>query len=447
MRSTRLVTGVLAAAASLMLFSAAASAHARNGVRAGRRSSGGCRLSLDVAPRLATEGEVALAWGRLSCEGPSQTVTLYESSAGGTPGYTAVGTTGTETDGDYHLSTPVLSTNSVFYVVAGAAQSPHRSVRVAAQVELKGPPEGVVPDTLRTGHHNDVEFTGTVSPASGGTIVVLQRQNAANGDEWHRIGRPAVVNKEGRFSIRHNFVVPGDANIRVVVRDGRRNAASPSNVLSYEIVQAQNPQLTIESSANPLSYGQSTTISGVVAGAAGAKVRLLARASKQVGYTPVAEAETNGSGAYTFAPQTPLANTFYRVEGAGRSSAIVFEGVKYVLTAAVTETTVPAGKPLEFSGTVAPEEKGHVVYLERLNATGTSYHVIEVGVVGEGSKYSIVHTFFNEGTNVVRIKIPGGPQNATTDSAPFTITVTAPVPSALTPETPGNSAQPPVGQV
>ena len=39
----------------------------------------------------------------------------------------------------------------------------------------------------------------------------------------------------------HTFVVPGDANIRVLVRSQRRNAPSPSNVLTYEISQAQNP--------------------------------------------------------------------------------------------------------------------------------------------------------------------------------------------------------------
>ncbi|MGA2452394.1 MAG: hypothetical protein ABSG93_02655 [Solirubrobacteraceae bacterium] len=447
MRSTKLIVALLATAASLMLASAAASAAGGHATRPGRHSSGGCRVSLSVAPRLATEGEFALAYGVLSCREAKQLVTLYESSVGGTPGYTSVGTAETETGGKYHLNTPVLSTNSSFYVVADGAQSARRAVKVAAQVELKGPPEGVVPDTLHTGRRNKVEFTGTISPAEAGASVVLQRQSAIAGNEWHRIGRPVPVNKEGHFSIDHTFVVPGDANIRVVVRNGGRNVVSPSNILSYEIVQAQNPQLTIESSANPISYGQSTTISGVLAGGANTAVRLLARAAKQVGYTPVSEVKTNGSGDYTFAPQTPLVDTYYRVEGAGKSSAVLFEGVKYVLTANASATTVPAGKALEFKGTVTPEEKGHVVYLEQLNATGGNYHVIEVGIVGEHSEYLIAHTFYREGTSIVRIKIPGGPQNATTDSTPFTITVTAPVPSALTPEAPGNSTQPPEGQI
>ncbi len=460
MRSTKLIVALLATAASLMLASAAASAAGRHALRTGKHSSGGCRVSLSVAPRLVTDGEPALAFGRLSCGGPneeaSQTVTLYESSPGVAPAYTAVGTTTTDPHGFYQLSTGALSVNSTFYVVADGAQSGRRIVRVAAQVELKGPPEGVVPDTLSTGRRNDVEFTGTVSPGDVGALVFLQRQNAIKGNEWHRIGRGVEVNKEGRFSIVHTFVVAGDANIRVVVRNGIHNVISPSNILSYEIVQAQNPQLTIESSANPISYGQSTTISGVLAGDANTEVKLLARAATQTGYTPVGEVKTNGAGNYTFPAQTPLANTYYRVQGAGKSSAVLFEGVKYVLTASVSAATVPAstaaatvaaGQTLTFSGTVTPEEAGHAIYLERLNATGTSYHVVEVGTVGAGSTYSIVHTFYNLGTSTVRIKIPGGPQNATTNSAPFTITVTAPVPSALTPEAPGNSTQPPEGQI
>lgn len=449
MRSIKLAAAVATAAASLALSGAAASAAGRHAYTGGR-PSGGCRVTLNVAPHLITAGESALAFGRLSChtvnEEDGQTVTLYGSSAS-SPGFSVAGTTTTDAHGFYQLSTGALTVNSIFYVTAGPAQSVRRNVKAAAQVTLAGPPEGVVPTDLRTGRRNRVTFTGAVSPADAGALVVLQRQNAIRGNEWHRIDL-GVVGKEGSFSITHTFVVPGPANIRVVVRSGRRNVASPSNVLTYEIIQAQNPHLTIESSANPISYGQSTTISGTVAGAPNTSVQLLARTAALGPYTQVGEVKTNASGAYTFAPQTPLANTFYQVQGAGKRSAVLFEGVKYVLTAGVSSTTVQSGQPLTFSGTVTPGETGHTIYLERENLVGGNFHVIEVGTVGAGSTYSIVHTFFSVGTDVVRIKIPGGPQNATTNSQLFTIQVTAaPSPDALTPETPGNSTQPPEGQL
>jgi hypothetical protein len=449
MRSIKLTVAVVAAATALTLASAAASARDTHEHR-GSHHGGGCRVTLNVAPRLITSGESALAFGRLSChseaEDANQTVTLYESSATA-PGYGIAGTTTTDATGFFQVTVAAVTTNSSFYVTAGAAQSGHRSVKVAAQVTLSGPPEGVVPTALRTGHHNQVTFTGKVSPAGAGAVVVLQRQNAVRGNEWHRIGHDVQVSKGGEFTITHTFVYAGDANIRVIVRGGDRNVPSPSNVLGYEIVQAQNPQLTIESSANPISYGQSTTIKGVVAGAPNTPVQLLERTAQQAGFTDVAEVKTDAAGAYTFAPQTPLDSTFYRVQGAGRKSAVLYEGVKYVLTAGVSATSVESGQSLTFSGAVTPGEAGHVVYLERENAAGTGFHVIEVGEISSASTYTITHAFYNIGTSVVRIKIPGGPLNGTTDSTPFTIAVNAAPASTLTPEAPGNSTQPPEGQV
>jgi hypothetical protein len=444
MRSIKLTVALVAAATSLALASAAASARGTHEHHA-RRHGSGCHVTLNVAPRLVTAGESTLAFGHLSCEEANQTVTLYESSVT-SPGYSVAGTTTTEEHGFYKITANDLTTNSTFYVTAGPAQSGHRTVRVAAQVTVSGPPEGVVPTALRTGRRNRVTFTGTVSPSDAGALVVLQRQSAIQGNEWHRIGL-GQVGKEGGFSIAHTFVVAGDANIRVVVRSGKRNAASASNVLSYEITQAQNPQLTIESSANPISYGQSDTISGTVAGTPNTPVQLLARSAHQPGFTQVGEVKTNASGDYTFPAQTPLVNTFYQVQGAGRKSAVLYEGVKYVLTAGVSDATVQSGQSLTFSGTVTPGETGHVIYLERENAGGLGFHVIEVGTVTASSTYTIAHTFYNVGTSVVRIKIPGGPQNGTTNSTPFSIAVTPAPAAALTPEAPGNSTQPPEGQV
>ncbi len=458
MRSTKLTVAVVAAATSLTLASTAASARGIHEHRA-RRGADGCRVTLDVAPRLVTAGEPSLAFGALSCasttEDVNQTVTLYQSSVS-SPGYSVAGTTTTETGGFYKIPTADLTTNSVFYAAVGSSRSARRSVHVAAQVSLSGPPEGVVPTALRTGRHNMVTFTGKVSPSDMGALVVLQRQNAIRGNEWHRIGLGRVTGKEGgkegEFTITHAFRYAGDANIRVVVRGGDINAPSPSNVLDYEIVQAQNPQLTIESSANPISYGQSLTITGAAAGASGAPVALMARTAQQAGFTKVAEVKTDPSGDYTFPAQTPLDSTFYKVQGAGKSSAVLYEGVKFVLTAGVSNTTVQSGQELTFSGTLTPSDSGipgqagHVVYLEREDVGG-SFHVIEEGTVNADSTYTITHKFYDVGTSIVRIKIPGGPLNATTDSTPFTITTTAAPAASLTPEAPGNSTLPPEGQV
>jgi hypothetical protein len=459
MRSIKLTTVVAAASALLALAPAAASAshrHAAN--RPSRRSAAGCRVTLQVAPRLMYANGKVTASGRLSCLGSGpvegQTVTLYQGSVV-TSGYSVAGTATTEKTGAYKIEDPTpLTADSRFYAVADGAQSQYRSVKVAALVELKGPAENVqLQAGLRTGRRNRVTFTGTVSPADVGALVILQRQDALTGNEWHRIGSGVVTagpsSSVGVFSITHRFFVPGDANIRVLLRSPFRNAPTPSNFLTYEISQAQNESLTIKSSADPITFGQPVTISGVAAGAANTPVTLLARTAHQAGFGPVAEVKTNATGGYEFPAQSPVANTFYEVKGNGRLSAVLYEAVRNVITASVLPgLSVEVGQTLKFSGNVSPERVGHVIYLERENALGTAFHVEQVSTIQAGSVFSIEHTVYEAGTSVFRVRIPGDPQNGGGISQTFTIQITpASSAAALPPETPGNTTLPPEGQV
>ena len=104
---------------------------------------------------------------------------------------------------------------------------------------------------------------------------------------------------------------------------------------------------------------------------------------------------------------------------------MLYEGVKDVLTAEVSPTTVAgrAGARLQRHGRAGPR-RAHAIYLERENASGTGFHVVQVGYVLPGSTYSIVHQVYVPGTKVFRIDIPGGPDNGRAVSQPFTIQVT-----------------------
>ena len=409
--------------------------------------NGLCNININVAPRLIEAGESALLFGRLRCGGlrasaiAGRTVRLMQRAAGERE-FHLVQATITGAHGFYELTRAGIEYNSTFFVVSRGASSGRRSVKVLAHVTLSGPPDG---SQLLTGRANSVTFSGTVSPHDVGARVVLQRQNANTGNDWHRIdfGR---VGPEGTYSITHTFVVPGDANIRVLVRSQRRNVASPSDVLSYDISQAQNPRLTIEASADPISFGQQVTISGTLAGRPSTAVTLLARTARKAGFVVVAEAKTDAGGRFTFPAQAPVASSFYRVRAADRESAVLYEGVRDLLTAQVSANTVSAGQAVTFSGAVAPDHTGHVIYLERQDHLGGEFHVIQVGVVGPGSKYSIVHTVYDPGTKVFRIKIPGGPENLGAGSAPFTIQVTPVLAAASKPEAPGNSTLPGEGE-
>jgi hypothetical protein len=408
--------------------------------------NGRCRISINLAPRLIEAGEATLIFGRLRCGAApggaaGLTVRLMQRTAG-TGEFHLVQTTTTDERGFYELQRAGVEYNSAFYVRSQGAASGPRAVKVLAHVTLVGPPDG---SQLLTGPAHKVTFSGTVSPADVGARVVLQRQNADTGDDWHRIDH-GVVGAGGGYSITHTFAVPGDANIRVLVRSQRRNAPSPSDVLTYEISQAQNPKLTINASADPITFGQNVTISGSAPGAPNTPLTLLARTAKQPGFAAVSETKTDGAGNYALPAQAPVANTFYQVRGANRASAILYEGVRDLLSAQVSANTIEAGQTVTFSGAVAPDHTGHVIYLERQDHASGDFHVVQVGLVGPGSTYSIVHAVFDAGTSVFRVKVPGGPENGGAVSAPFAIHVTPAPPAALKPEAPGNSTLPKEGQ-
>jgi hypothetical protein len=455
MRLEKLGPAVIAATSLLALAPAAASAHKHPSPR------GRCAINISVAERLITAGEKVEVAGRLRCSGGAivagQPVTLYEDVAG-TAGYVPVQSTTTNTQGLYSFQPPALNANTSFYVRSHGAQSAHKKARVSVQVTIAGPPEGT---QITTGAPNQQTFTGTVTPADAGARVILQRQNAITGNEWHRIG-VGSVGAGGSYTITHTFRVPGDASIRTLVRSDRINSPSASTPLEYEISQAQNPSLTIASSADPIVYGASVTISGILAGVTTQQtVTLLARTVHQTGFAPVAEVGTDASGNYSFPAQSPVNSTLYRVTTADPScyapgpalracktlkSAVLYESVKNVLTAEVSASTVQAREALTFKGTIAPDQTGHVIYLERQNAAGTAFHVVQVGHVLPGSVYSIVHQVYVPGTKVFRVEIPGGPDNGRAVSQLFTVQVTQAPLSALTPESPNNSSQPAEGQ-
>ena len=417
-----------------------------------------CRVGFNAAPRFVEAGETALAFGVLLCPAGTsvsgQAVTIFQHTAG-TGGASAVGTTSTEPTGLFKLPTPALFANSTFYATAAGAKSPKRAVKVSPKVTFSGPPDGSTLFTrggpfTHVPHNalsNRVIFAGTVSPADVGAQVVLQRENAVGPEEWRPIGRRGVVGPGGVYSIVHTFVVPGEANIRVVVRATKRHARGASEAVSYQILQAQNPALTIESSADPIFFGQPATIQGTIATGPGTALTLLAHGRGQHAFLPIATTTSTTGGAYTFAAQTPLANTIYRVTGGGKSSAVLFEGVKYLLTATPSTSTVQAGQAFTISGTVTPAVAGHPVYLQQQNAGGIGYHPVQVGVVTAGGSYSITHVPFNSGMRKYRIKVPGDPANQSAASVAIPILVTPATTSLLKPEAPGNSSLPSEGHV
>jgi hypothetical protein len=263
MRSTKVTAIAAGAAAMLALTPTGALAAGHRHLRAHKHASavGHCRIDLFAEPHQVTGGESVEVFGLLKCTGGAspagQPVTIYERSAESN-GFQEVGSATTDANGYYSFLAPSVSTDSLFYASAAGARSGERLVHVAPEVKLKGPEET---KQLLTGRRSAVIFSGTVSPADAGATVILQRENAASSEEWHVIQR-GLVSSNGEYSITHRFVVPGAANIRVVVRAHRKfSLRGISNSLSYDISQKENPRLTLDSSADPISYGQPVTLS------------------------------------------------------------------------------------------------------------------------------------------------------------------------------------------
>jgi hypothetical protein len=429
MRASRPIRALLAVSALLVL--APAGATARPAAQHNATGKGRCRLSLHVEPHTITAGEPVQVFGQLQCLGggtEGQPLTIYERT-GGSPIFKIISTQTTAAGGFYSLVVTTVTSDAQFYARTTGARSANRTVKVAPVVHLEGPPEKT---PLFTGPKNKVLFKGTVVPADIGAEVVLQREGATSFEEWVVIQR-GFVGPGGVFTFLHRFGAPGEANIRAVVRPHRpftvRGASIP---LSYVINQTQNPNLTIESTADPIPYAAPTTIHGVLKGGAGQTITLRSRKKGATKFAPVATTVTTGGGEYKFV-QVPLVNTFYRVSGGGQDSAILFEGVKYILTFGVSPKAIQSGQGITVSGTVTPAHAGKPVYLERENVFGGGFHVAAVGTVGGGGTYSIVHFIFGPGKPVFRVHVPGDPENQGVSSPTFTIEVAQAPLNALQP--------------
>jgi hypothetical protein len=432
MRTTKLSSVMVAAAALLVTSSAGALAAPKLPQHKGHVSPEGCRLSESADPRIVNSGDSVVLTGALNCPGGGaggQTVTVFERIAGVPGGFKNIGTTETAPGGSYSFTPAPVITDSTFYTRAARARSANHTVRVAPQVTVATSPPLPEGSQLFTGPAHKVTFKGSVNPIDRGAEVLLQRETGGSIEEWGTIQRHNFVKADGSFEIIHTFVVPGDANLRAVVRPhGMFDARGVSNMLTYEISQTQNPNLTLEPSADPVNFGAPLTLKGVVKAGSGQKVILMARSFGSPS-TKVGETTSGAGGAFEFKIASEERNTSYRALSGSIGSAILFEGVKWVIdSASVSATKVTSGEEVTFSGTVSPDRPGHFVYLERRNASGAGYHVVDLGTVTYSNPttgtFAIKYPVIGSGMQQYRIHVPGDPINQATSSTAFVLEVT-----------------------
>jgi plastocyanin len=380
-------------------------------------ASAAARPTITAAPNPTTTGDPVVIFGTAPA---GAKVVLWHRIAG-RPVFTVVQRTTADSAGRYEFTRAdgVVTTNRNWFVMSKGRRSRTVHEKVSAEISLSGP-DGQV---LTTG--TPYTFSGTISPVHAGDRVLLQRQSAsANGDNWSTIDR-GRIGPNGGFSVVHRFTHPGDADLRVAFSGDNFNIAGASGELSDTINQKQNPNVSLSSSANPIAEGATTDLSGAVAGvSAPVPVTLYGHVAGR-GFAPVATVDTDASGNYAFPGRQPVFSTFYQVRGNGKHSAIAFLGVKDVVTAAPSSISVTAGDTVTFTGAVSPDKSGHVIVLERRNANGNGWHRVAKATIATGSTYTLSQKVVNPGDKVLRVRVPGGPENQAGVAGPFTISVAA----------------------
>jgi hypothetical protein len=301
----------------------------------------GCSITALASAAQVTAGESVTLSGKLSCpvgvSAEGQEVTISQRDASTESGASAssltpAGTATTTADGSYEFHTASLGTRSTFVLRAASTRQPARIVvRVGAAVTLAGSSASGSAVAMGAGRSaggpTRMSFSGVVQPASAGVGVGLRVRYA--GEEWRTVAI-ARTDAEGHYSFSHRFRFAGDVEV-LTVSHPHGEQRTESAPLSYTIVQAQNPALTIQSSAagapvtqppaltsptlaaTPPAGGAptTTTISGVASAGANQTVTLLARTSAGR-LAPVATVTADATGAYSFTVE-PTQTTVYEV--------------------------------------------------------------------------------------------------------------------------------------
>lgn len=411
-----LLAGVIAAGGAVAVPAAASAApHHNRG------------LTIHAVPNPISTGDAVLIYGRLAGSGHGgQPIRLYHRIAG-QPAFTLIGTTTTNALGEYEFTRAegIVETNRSWYV-RGPLTTHSRTVheRVAALVSL-----GASSSSGTTGH--PLVFSGHVTPDHHGGVVLLQEQKGSS-DDWATLRR-ALIGPGSDYQISYAWRTPGPRDVRVLFRRDAPNIGSTSDPAAVVIEQAQRPDFTINSS-NPITQnGQPAMISGVLSQPGtttpqpNTSVSLYANEPGRRAGHLVQTTTTGAGGGYSFTV-APTTNEVYVVRttfAPARHSARLFQGVQDVVTMTASSTTSMVNGHITFTGSVAPGEAEHVIYLQKLGRPN-DWQTVEVRRLTDASTFRFGWTFATAGVKQFRARITGGPVNVGAASTPVTIDATQP---------------------
>lgn len=384
-------------------------------------------VTIGVTTNPIVQGDSIEVYGQL--RGPDnggRQVNLYEHLVGSHRGYVRFAHTTTQPDGLYSFTLEPATNRSYFATAAGHDHSRTVYERVHARVTIGAPSTALTKQR--------VVIAGHVAPNHPRGRVVLQQQIGAAGNDYRAIASERL-GADSNYRFVRRFAIAGDRTLRVVFPGDRRNLAGVSDNVSIAVSQAQNPAFTLNASADPITVGQSDTLSGILAASAAATnanvaVTLYQRNVAGGPFTVAQNGTTDASGSYSFTVQ-PAENTVYEVRTtSGVHTRQLFLGVHDSVTIAPSSTAATVGGSVTFTGTVAPSKVGHLVELQRQGPEG-DYHTVASRVLDSGSSYSFARTFGAPGMKTYRVRETGGPSNEGGVSPSVTITVSQPPLSSL----------------
>jgi hypothetical protein len=185
--------------------------------------------------------------------------------------------------------------------------------------------------------------------------------------------------------------------------------------------------LTLTSSANPVVFGQTLTLSGTVKGAKSAvQVKLQRRGLTSTTWKDVALATTTASGDYSFAFK-PRRSGVFRVSDTAatpRFSPELTQQVSPLVRARVSDSTPRAGARVRFSGTVRPAHDRRRVHIQRKQADGSWATVARTRLRDTGRPFSrFRRRVVVRETGTYRVLLPAHPDHSDGASGELTLTV------------------------
>jgi hypothetical protein len=379
-----------------------------------------------------------LIYGRLSGAGNGeQPIRLYHHVSDSHRGYTLVAVTTSDSSGYYEFLRPegLIYTNRDWFV-RGPDGAHSRTVH-----ERVMPLISISASTTNTDTKHRVVFAGHVTPNHRFEQVALQQQIGSS-DDWRTL-RTTSLAPGSNYFVAFRWRRPGVHEVRVLFRGDHRNIRNFSDSVTVNVQQAQVPGFTISSAEPVIPAGGSVTISGTLdqAGtanpAANTIVQLWGRTPGHR-FAVLADGVTHSDGSYAFNQSGLTTNTVYYVatmpgmQSPRRHTALLYQGVRDLITMQTASSNASTGQMVSFTGTVQPDKSGRVIALQMLETDG-DWHTVELAIVQSGSTFTFNWTAGAPGTSEFRARLTSDRDNIGGASPPVTVTATAPPASSLPP--------------